>query len=150
MGLFPTPAMLSCLRCSDLTSQEFKARSLMREHPTAELAARSADAPLWVPAEADEQPAARRRLQQKRATVPKTFDWRAQGVVPPVRDQGNCGSCWAFAALAAVETQAAIAGTAAAADLSEQQIVDCVGLANGYDSQACVGGYTGEHALLGC
>ena len=42
--------------------------------------------------------------------LPMTFDWRPQGVVTPVKDQGSCGSCWAFSAIEAVESAWAIAG----------------------------------------
>ncbi|KAM1045680.1 hypothetical protein ACFX2A_037479 [Malus domestica] len=37
------------------------------------------------------------------AAVPPSIDWRKQDAVTPVKDQGNCGSCWAFSAVAAVE-----------------------------------------------
>ena len=35
--------------------------------------------------------------------LPLTIDWRENGAVNPIQDQGHCGSCWAFAATAAVE-----------------------------------------------
>ena len=43
----------------------------------------------------------------------------------PVRDQGNCGSCWAFAAIATVEGRWSVKRGGQAIQLSEQQLVDC-------------------------
>ncbi len=59
-----------------------------------------------------------------RRSLPAKFDWRTQGACPPVRDQGNCGSCWAFAAVGAVESSILISGSPQA-DLSEQWLVSC-------------------------
>merc|ERR1712166_865760 len=53
-------------------------------------------------------------------------DWReVDGVVTPVKDQGGCGSCWAFSAAETLESHLAIATGEAAPKLSPQQIVDC-------------------------
>jgi len=53
-------------------------------------------------------------------------DWRdVDGVVTPVKDQGSCGSCWAFSAAETLESHLAIATGKAAPKLSPQQIVDC-------------------------
>jgi len=59
--------------------------------------------------------------------APATFDWRDQKLVTPVKNQGSCGSCWAFSATEAIESSWIKAGKATAANLnlSPQQIVDC-------------------------
>jgi C1A family cysteine protease len=56
--------------------------------------------------------------------APDSLDWRDQGKVSPVKDQGQCGSCWAFSATGAVESQVLMQGQNEVS-LSEQQIVDC-------------------------
>eukprot|EP00178_Gracilaria_changii_P013651 TRINITY_DN38524_c0_g1_i1.p2 TRINITY_DN38524_c0_g1~~TRINITY_DN38524_c0_g1_i1.p2 ORF type:complete len:338 (+),score=67.41 TRINITY_DN38524_c0_g1_i1:80-1015(+) len=56
--------------------------------------------------------------------VDEEFDWRDQGVVTPVKNQGSCGSCWAFSATAAHESVYAMAGNDLV-DLSPQFLVDC-------------------------
>lgn len=56
-------------------------------------------------------------------TLPSSFDWRAVGL-PPVRNQGGCGSCWAFGTMGPLESQIMIqSGTVV--DLSEQYLVSC-------------------------
>ncbi len=56
--------------------------------------------------------------------LPSRFDWRDYVKFPPARDQGNCGSCWAFAAVGELECSIAIRD-ALVVDLSEQYLVSC-------------------------
>lgn len=69
---------------------------------------------------------------------PTSVDWTTKGVVTPVKNQGNCGSCWSFSATGATECRYAIA-TGKLTSLSEQQLVDCTrGLP--YGNLGCSGG----------
>jgi C1A family cysteine protease len=55
---------------------------------------------------------------------PPTWDWRTKGACTGVKDQGQCGSCWAFSATENVESMNQIAGKGLPV-LGPQQIVDC-------------------------
>lgn len=56
---------------------------------------------------------------------PSSFDWRTRGVVTPVKDQGYCGSCWAFGATGQYESMLAIATRGTLYDLAEQYGLEC-------------------------
>ncbi len=58
--------------------------------------------------------------------APVGFNWADAGDVTSVKDQGNCGGCWAFATTAALESQVAMA-TGSLLDLSEQVLISCGG-----------------------
>merc|ERR1712215_316607 len=56
--------------------------------------------------------------------LPAEVDWRKQGVVTDVKNQGQCGSCWAFCATEMIESYAGIA-TGSTPELSSQQVTSC-------------------------
>jgi C1A family cysteine protease len=64
-------------------------------------------------------------------------DWKAKGLVSSVKNQGSCGSCWAFSATAAAEGCYAVKYQKSI-DLSAQQVVDCC---HAGGSQGCNGGW---------
>ena len=87
----------------------------------------------------------------KNLALPTKWDWRSSGLdkVTPAKDQGRCGSCFAFTAVAAIESKLLIQYNRTARsypiDLSEQQVVDCVaGTAARYLSAGCNGGMLEE------
>jgi len=78
------------------------------------------------------------------AQLPQVYDLRTLNLVSPVKDQGSCGACWAFATIAAIESNWLKQGHALTI-LSEDNLIDC----HGFDEAPCYGGsYYMSNALL--
>jgi len=109
---------------SDMSVEEFRNTILMQSLP--ERPAR--DVPVAGVSVAD-------------PNAPASWDWRDHNAVTPVKDQGQCGSCWAFSATEAIESAWILKGhaTPSTVDLAPQQIVDCDSIDG---VQGCNGGYT--------
>lgn len=70
---------------------------------------------------------------------PSSIDWVSNGAVSPVKNQGQCGSCWSFSTTGALEGAYFVTyGTLPS--FSEQQLVDCDTLRNGGKDHGCNGG----------
>jgi C1A family cysteine protease len=104
---------------ADLTHHEFVSRYTGTRYPSHS-------------ATACDPPASGRRTTTGN---PASLDWREKEVVTPVKDQGQCGSCWAFAVAETLESAYAIT-RGELAELSPQELVDC-----DTESYGCQGGY---------
>lgn len=110
------PYKLGVNEFADLTNEEFTTRNRYKSHVCA--------------------PATNEFRYANVSALPSTMDWRKKGAVTPIKDQGQCGCCWAFSAVAAMEGITQLK-TGKLISLSEQELVDCD--TSGED-QGCEGG----------
>jgi len=101
-------ATFGATKFADLSHQEFKDTYLSTH--TLERDPAWPTAPLYSSAEVE--------------ALPDSWDWRDHGAVTAVKDQGQCGSCWAFSTTGNMEGQWFLAGNTLP-ELSEQNLVDC-------------------------
>jgi len=95
---------------SDLSTEEFASKILM------------------TPFNPTETSIKKERMLEATTVAPDTFDWRSQGLVTAVKDQAQCGSCWAFSVTENVESvwmKAKGLTNVTMIPLAPQQIVDC-------------------------
>merc|ERR1712060_654619 len=77
------------------------------------------------------------------ARAPASIDWRFAKAVTPVKNQGQCGSCWAFSATEAIESPMILAhGGSYDFTLSPQQVASCAPSNGTYGCLGCMGGFT--------
>merc|ERR1712130_770272 len=95
-------AVFGITKFSDLTPAEFKA--------------------IYLRAEANNIPDERRVVPDVNGPLADTVDWVSKGACTSVKDQGQCGSCWAFSAVEAIESYGHLNGNYTLSKLSTQQV----------------------------
>eukprot|EP00768_Dysnectes_brevis_P000982 gnl/Dysnectes_brevis/1233_a1377_3100.p1 GENE.gnl/Dysnectes_brevis/1233_a1377_3100~~gnl/Dysnectes_brevis/1233_a1377_3100.p1 ORF type:complete len:381 (+),score=114.80 gnl/Dysnectes_brevis/1233_a1377_3100:43-1185(+) len=103
---------------SDMSSEERQSYTMSSDHQI----------------DTSESPATN-QFASSNTAVPSSYCLLEDGYLTPVRDQGSCGSCWAFATVNSLETNLLYVGSGQALDLAEQTLVDCV-----EDNSGCQGG----------
>jgi len=105
---------------ADMNSEEFGAKYLMKVSPSATTKCTGSQAPT--------------------ANLPSEADWTTKGGVTAVKNQGQCGSCWAFSSTGSLEG-AYYNQNGKLLSFSEQQLVDC---SRSYGNEGCNGGWMNQ------
>jgi len=120
VGIISTTMQLGVTKFADMTNEEFRAeRNGFRGA-----------------AQGRSKAHFEHRVRSDVNALPASVDWRTKNLVTPVKDQGQCGSCWAFSAVASLEGQHA-KSSGKLVSLSEQNLVDC---STKEGNQGCNGG----------
>jgi len=90
----------------------------------------------YLPRQNDYSRSRNLHVAPKGQVLADSLDWRTSGAVTPIKDQAQCGSCWAFSTTGSVEGANKIK-SGQLTSLAEQQLVDCAGSAG---NQGCNGG----------
>jgi cathepsin H len=104
---------------ADMTFEEFKAERLM------------------APQECSATNSFQVKTEVKELGLPENYEWNSFGVVTAVKNQGSCGSCWAFSTVGTMESHWNLLGKGRNITFSEQQLVDCAG---DFENNGCEGG----------
>ncbi|KAF3655577.1 Actinidain [Capsicum annuum] len=99
---------LGLTKFADLTNDEYKSTYLGYKSDRSRLLKNKSD----------------RYLPKVGEKLPESVDWREKGALVDIKNQGSCGSCWAFSAVAAIESINQIT-TGELISLSEQELIDC-------------------------
>jgi C1A family cysteine protease len=86
-----------------------------------------------------DKPASIFKAPENKTSLPASVDWTAAGAVTPVKDQGQCGSCWSFSTTGALEGAYQIK-YGKLESFSEQNFVDCDNFRHGGTDMGCNGG----------
>jgi cathepsin F len=129
LSLMNPKATFAINKFSDMSPEEFRATRLQKKQTPKDLAPTCFTSQVSIP--------------PSKIKAPDSWDWRDKGVVNPVKDQGQCGSCWAFSVIGNIESLYAIKGKTLTS-FSEQLIVDCSkGCTEAYNQQVCNQGCNG-------
>lgn len=112
-------------RFADLTEPEFHAQLSTFSNSLSADRRQIDTPPSPTPAPDPAPPSPPSPPSQPPPPVPAAVNWVRAGAVTPIKDQKHCGSCWAFAAVGAIESAAYIATGGPLETLSEQELIDC-------------------------